>query len=325
MMNRAGFPDDVPLESKMVTRGIRSAQSQVESRNFEIRKNVLKYDDVLSRQRSVIYDERRRVLEGEDLEEQVQHFIRDVITAYVDGATAEGQPEQWDLDALWTALRAVYPVSITPAEVVEQAGEIHHLTRDLILTEILSDAEYAYKAREEELGAENMRQLERRVTLSVLDRKWREHLYEMDYLKEGIGLRAMAQRDPLVEYQREGFTMFEGMMGQIKEESMGLLYNLEVKVRPAEGPQDHVHLEGGGLEDQQTPDQSELSYTAPDEDGAPAVSGAQGETDNAVPSTRGTGRGGPCVVSSCTRGSSGAMSICTAASVWLGNSMPKPI
>ena len=234
MMNRAGFPDDVPLESKMVTRGIRSAQSQVESRNFEIRKNVLKYDDVLSRQRSVIYDERRRVLEGEDLEEQVQHFIRDVITAYVDGATAEGQPEQWDLDALWTALRAVYPVSITPAEVVEQAGEIHHLTRDLILTEILSDAEYAYKAREEELGAENMRQLERRVTLSVLDRKWREHLYEMDYLKEGIGLRAMAQRDPLVEYQREGYQLFQAMTDAIKEETVSFLFQLEVQVQAAE-------------------------------------------------------------------------------------------
>ncbi|MFC8734557.1 preprotein translocase subunit SecA [Luteimicrobium sp. NPDC057192] len=234
MMNRAGFPDDVPLESKMVTRGIRSAQSQVESRNFEIRKNVLKYDDVLSRQRSVIYDERRRVLEGEDLEEQVQHFIRDVITAYVDGATAEGQPEQWDLDALWTAVRAVYPVSITPAEVVEQAGEIHHLTRDLILTEILSDAEYAYKAREEELGEENMRQLERRVTLSVLDRKWREHLYEMDYLKEGIGLRAMAQRDPLVEYQREGYQLFQAMTDAIKEETVSFLFQLEVQVQAAE-------------------------------------------------------------------------------------------
>src|SRR5699024_5500283 len=119
-----------------------------------------------------------------------------------------------------------------------------------------------------------MRELERRVVLATIDRRWRDHLYEMEYLKEGIGLRAMAQRDPLVEYQREGFTMFEGMMGQIKEESMGLLYNLEVQVRPAEGPQDHVHLEGGGLEEQTGPDQSKLSYTAPDEDGAPAESGA---------------------------------------------------
>ncbi|MFD6164852.1 preprotein translocase subunit SecA [Oerskovia sp. NPDC060287] len=230
MMNRAGFPDDVPLESKIVTRGIASAQGQVEARNFEIRKNVLKYDDVLSRQRTVIYDERRRVLEGEDMQEQIQHFITDVVTAYVDGATSEGNPEHWDLEGLWTALRAVYPVSIEVDEVVEQAGGATRLTRELILEEILSDARVAYQDREATLGSSNMRQLERRVVLSVLDRKWREHLYEMDYLKEGIGLRAMAQRDPLVEYQREGFQLFQAMTEAIKEESVGFLFNLEVKV-----------------------------------------------------------------------------------------------
>jgi preprotein translocase subunit SecA len=230
MMNRAGFPDDVPLESKIVTRGIASAQGQVEARNFEIRKNVLKYDDVLSRQRTVIYDERRRVLQGEDMQEQVQHFITDVVTAYVDGATSEGNPEHWDLEALWTALRAVYPVSIEVDEVLEQAGGATRLTRELILEEILSDARVAYQDREASLGSSNMRQLERRVVLSVLDRKWREHLYEMDYLKEGIGLRAMAQRDPLVEYQREGFQLFQAMTEAIKEESVGFLFNLEVKV-----------------------------------------------------------------------------------------------
>ncbi|WP_265521849.1 preprotein translocase subunit SecA [Oerskovia flava] len=230
MMTRAGFPDDVPLESKMVTRGIASAQGQVESRNFEIRKNVLKYDDVLSRQRTVIYDERRRVLQGEDLQEQVQHFLTDVVTAYVDGATMEPNAEDWDLEGLWTALRAVYPVSIEVDEVVDQAGGEARLTREIVLEEILSDARHAYTDREESLGEANMRQLERRVVLSVLDRKWREHLYEMDYLKEGIGLRAMAQRDPLVEYQREGFQLFQAMTEAIKEESVGFLFNLEVKV-----------------------------------------------------------------------------------------------
>jgi len=234
MMNRAGFPDDLPLESKMVTRGIRSAQTQVEGRNFEIRKNVLKYDDVMSRQRSVIYAERRRVLQGEDLEEQIQHFLTDVVTAYVDVTTAEGRPEDWDLDGLWTAMRAVYPISITPEEVVDEVGSATRLTRDLLLEEILSDARHAYEAREEELGTDALRQLERRVVLSVLDRKWREHLYEMDYLKDGIGLRAMAQRDPLVEYQREGFQLFAAMTEAIKEESITFLFNLEVKV--AEGP-----------------------------------------------------------------------------------------
>jgi preprotein translocase subunit SecA len=231
MMTRAGFPEDMPLESKIVTRGIQSAQSQVEARNFEIRKNVLKYDDVMSRQREVIYDQRRRVLEGEDLQEQVAHFRTDVLTDYVQLATAEGRPEDWDLEALWTSLRGVFPITITPEEVVEQAGGETRLSSELILREVLSDAEHAYAEREAQLGEANMRQLERRVVLSVLDRKWREHLYEMDYLKEGIGLRAMAQRDPLVEYQREGFQLFNAMTDAIKEESVQYLYNLEVQVQ----------------------------------------------------------------------------------------------
>ncbi len=235
MMTRAGFPEDLPLESKIVTRGIQSAQSQVEARNFEIRKNVLKYDDVMSRQREVIYEQRRRVLEGEDLHEQVGHFRSDVLSAYVEGATAEGRPEDWDLDALWTALRAVYPVSITPEDVVEEVGGPTRLTSEVLLRELLSDAEVAYAERESQIGSENMRQLERRVTLSVLDRKWREHLYEMDYLKEGIGLRAMAQRDPLVEYQREGFQLFNAMTDAIKEETVGYLYNLQVQVQTEDG------------------------------------------------------------------------------------------
>jgi len=235
MMDRAGFPEDLPLESKMVSRGIQSAQSQVEARNFEIRKNVLKYDDVMSRQREVIYSQRRRVLEGEDLAGQVTHFRRDVLMGYIGAATAEGRPEDWDLDTLWTALRGVFPVSITVDEVIEEAGGPTRLSAELIEREILSDAEVAYDEREAAIGAEAMRQLERRVTLAVLDRKWREHLYEMDYLKEGIGLRAMAQRDPLVEYQREGFQLFQAMTDSIKEETVAYLYNLEVQLAPVEG------------------------------------------------------------------------------------------
>jgi len=233
MMGRAGFPDDLPLESKMVTRGIQSAQSQVEARNFEIRKNVLKYDDVLARQRTVIYDERRRVLEGEDLHEQIQHFLTDVVTAYVEGAADDGNAEAWDLDGLWTALKSVYPVSITVDELLEEAGGRERLTKEMLLEELLSDARVAYQGREEALGEAAMRQLERRVVLSVLDRKWREHLYEMDYLKEGIGLRAMGQRDPLIEYQREGYQLFEAMSDAIKEQAVSILYRVEKREQQA--------------------------------------------------------------------------------------------
>ncbi|GAB2561819.1 preprotein translocase subunit SecA [Leucobacter ruminantium] len=270
LMNREGFPDDLAIESKMVTRAIQSAQSQVEQRNAEIRKNVLKYDDVLDRQRKAIYADRQQILDGGTIEDRIDAFRTQTIDAILDSHGTDGD---WDFDALWNDLKQVYPVSITVDELLAEAGT-SRVDKAFLRREILSDAEVAYQKREETLGSEAMRELERRVVLTTIDRRWRDHLYEMEYLKEGIGLRAMAQRDPLVEYQREGFGMFEGMMGQIKEESMGLLYNLEVKVRPAEGPQDHVHLEGGGLEEEKPTDQSKLSYSAPDEDGAPAVSGA---------------------------------------------------
>ncbi len=231
IMNMLRLPEDTPIENKMVSRSIQSAQTQVEQQNFEIRKNVLKYDEVLNKQRTVIYDERRRVLEGADLSEQIRPMIDDVVRSYVEGATSSGYAEEWDLDQLWTALRTLYPVSLEIDEAIEQAGGAKaNLTRDYLIEELVADAQSAYDQREEDLGAEVMRELERRVVLSVLDRKWREHLYEMDYLQEGIGLRAMAQRDPLVEYQREGFDMFSAMMDAIKEESVGFLFNLEVQV-----------------------------------------------------------------------------------------------
>ncbi len=231
-LRRFNVPDDVPIEAKMVTNAIRSAQSQVEAQNFEIRKDVLKYDDVLNRQRLVVYDERRRVLEGEDIEEQVREFIRDTVTGYVRAATSEGYPESWDLDQLWTALRQLYPVGVSVEELEAEAGGARGgLTSDYLVAELVDDAEVAYDDREDALGEEVTRQLERRVILSVLDRKWREHLYEMDYLRDGIGLRAMAQKDPLIEYQREGFDLFNAMMDAIKEETVGYLFNVEVEVK----------------------------------------------------------------------------------------------
>ncbi|HEY2042679.1 MAG TPA: preprotein translocase subunit SecA [Jatrophihabitans sp.] len=231
IMNFMRLPEDTPIENKQVSKAIQSAQTQVEQQNFEIRKNVLKYDEVLNKQRTVIYDERREVLSGADLTDQIRPMITDVVTSYVEGATSSGYPEEWDLEQLWVALKTLYPISLTIDEAVETAGgDRNDLTREFMVEEIVADAQAAYDQREADLGAEVVRELERRVLLSVLDRKWREHLYEMDYLQEGIGLRAMAQRDPLVEYQKEGFDMFAAMMDAIKEESVGFLFNLEVEV-----------------------------------------------------------------------------------------------
>ncbi|MGI8993874.1 MAG: preprotein translocase subunit SecA, partial [Nocardioidaceae bacterium] len=236
------IPDDVPIENKRVTGAIASAQAQVESQNFESRKNILKYDDVMSRQREVIYGERRQVLEGADLHEQIRGMVDDTVDGYVVGA-ADGFPEEWDLDKLWTALKTLYPVGLTIEQLEHEVGGVEGLTREYLAEELKADAHKAYDVREEALGEEVMRELERRVLLSVLDRKWREHLYEMDYLREGIGLRAYSQRDPLVEYQREGFDLFAQMMESIKEESVGYLFNVEVSVND-----DAVELEAAQLQ-----------------------------------------------------------------------------
>jgi preprotein translocase subunit SecA len=212
-----------------VTGAIANAQGQIESQNFESRKNVLKYDDVMDRQRHVIYDERRRVLEGADLKDQISTFVDDVVTGFVTGAT-QGFAEEWDLEGLWTELKQLWPVSIDLGVLEKQVGGRANIERDQLIADLQADAHAAYARREEEVGEEVMRELERRVILSVLDRKWREHLYEMDYLREGIYLRAYSQRDPLVEYQREGFDMFAAVMDGIKAESVGFLFNLDVQV-----------------------------------------------------------------------------------------------
>ena len=232
IMDRLNIPADVPMEHKVITRAIRSAQTQVEQQNFEIRKDVLKYDDVLNRQRQVIYGERRKVLEGADLHEQIREMVDEVVAGYVAGATGDGYPEEWDLDKLWRAFGQLFPISISVDDVVEEVGgERAGLSGEFITEAVIADAQAAYEKREEEFGSELMRELERRVVLSVLDRKWREHLYEMDYLREGIGLRGYGQRDPLVEYQREGYDMFGAMMEGIKEESVGNLFNLQVQLQ----------------------------------------------------------------------------------------------
>ncbi|MGO1384562.1 MAG: preprotein translocase subunit SecA [Arachnia sp.] len=307
------LPDDVPIEQRFVSNAIESAQKQVEAQNFEMRKNVLKYDDVLNRQRHVVYRDRRRVLDGEDLSEQLRERAQRVVEDVVRSHTV-GIHEDWDIDVLFNELRNLYPVSVSQDDVEEELPEQNELVQMFV-----DDVSRAHAAREEALGEETMRELERQVLLSVVDRNWREHLYEMDYLREGIGLRAMAQRDPLTEYQREGGDMFIAMREASFEQVVGLLFNLEVKpvvrepsvslktgvdgspmdvlgrLKAASDPaaDDHSHATHepakplakglGGKE------QSNLSYSAPDESGA-AVSTAkpQEKTGNRP------GRNQPC-------------------------------
>ena len=279
-LTAAGIPEDAPIESKMVSNAIRSAQTQVESQNFEMRKNVLKYDDVMNRQRQVVYGERRMVLEGADIKDQVATFVDDTLTAYVSMATSQGYSEDWDLETLWNALKTIYPISFTIEELVARVGSRNGLDAEFLTAAVLEDCKAAYAKREESLGSEVMRELERKVLLSVLDRKWREHLYEMDYLQEGIGLRAMAQRDPLVEYQREGFDLFSAMMDAIKEEIAGFLFNIEVTVEASNN-----EVTGAGLEAKALPT-SGLQYTAADENGVKVT----GEVSRNAPCPCGSGK-----------------------------------
>jgi len=260
-LRRFNVPDDVPIEAKMVTTAIRNAQTQVEQQNFEIRKNVLKYDEVLNKQRQVIYAERAKVLEGQDLSAQILEFIDETVQAYVLAATSEGYPEQWDLDQLMMALKNLYPTAISLETLRQQNGGT--IDQDILLEALRKDAAQAYRTREALLTPKVMRELERQVVLSVFDRKWREHLYEMDYLQEGIGLRAMGQRDPLVEYQKEGYDLFVAMMDAIKEQVVGFTFNAQVQVQ-----ENQQSVEAKGFT--KVEKQQNLSYSAPSIDGEEA-------------------------------------------------------
>ena len=276
-LGAAGMPEDTPLESKIVSNAIKSAQTQVESLNFEMRKNVLKYDDVMNKQRSVVYSERREVLEGADIKDLTNNFLEETITAYVNSATSDGVAENWDLNTLWLALRALFPISFSAQDLINEVGEVGALDSEFVLDRVLADARRAYEKRESELSAPIMRELERKILLSVLDKKWREHLYEMDYLQEGIGLRAMAQRDPLVEYQREGYDLFSAMMDAVKEQLVGHLFSAEVQV---EGDQ----VGAKGLTPTPAP-VSQLQYSA-----AEIETTSSGETSRNAPCPCGSGK-----------------------------------
>ncbi|MBT7926379.1 MAG: preprotein translocase subunit SecA [Micrococcales bacterium] len=252
LMNRSSVPDDSAIESGVVSRAIASAQSQVEGRNAEIRKNILKYDDVMNRQREAIYADRRQILQGEDISATFQEFLEEVITQVVQRTELESNVSSWDLESLWAELKAIYPIGLEISEVLEEAGSRTKISSGWLASEVLSDAKLAYQKRTDEIGEALMRELERRVMLSVVDRKWRDHLYEMDYLKEGIGLRAMAQRDPLIEYQREGYAMFLEMMVGVREEAVQFLFNVEIKQNLPEVQQEPP---------------AQLTYSAPTEQG----------------------------------------------------------
>lgn len=226
-----GLPEGQPIESKSVSKGVRNAQKAVESRNFEIRKNVLKYDDVMNKQRKVIYAERQAVLKGEDIHEDILRFIDETVASYIRGANrGSAKPEDWDWDGLFKALSQIVTITVDEDEAKKAVSGLKGDKASEALRKLIVDsAKESYVKLGEKLSDEALHQLERRVVLAVLDRKWREHLYEMDYLKDGIGLRGMGQRDPLVEYQREGYQMYNQMIEAIKEETIQLLFHVDIQ------------------------------------------------------------------------------------------------
>jgi preprotein translocase subunit SecA len=223
IMERLKWPEDEPITAKMVSRAIESAQKQVEGVNFERRKNVLKYDEVMTKQREIVYGQRREILEGRELKDDALEMLEGVIrTTVAQFVSPEVFSEEWDLEGLFAQLSAIYPTSLQPQDLqgIEDAADVEE--------KIVAEALQAYGQKEAEVGSETMRELERMVLLNIVDNKWREHLYEMDYLEEGIHLRAYGQRDPLTEYRREAHKMFEEMTGGIRDEFVRYIYRVEL-------------------------------------------------------------------------------------------------
>src|SRR5919201_5770958 len=248
IMERFKIPEDQPMEAKILSNQIEGAQKKVEEQNFVARKNVLKYDDVMNRQRMVIYEQRRAVLEGEDMKEQVFEWIDEVVERTVQDFTEEEYAEEWDLEGLLKQMALLYDTEVTVDELREDLGEV---TRDSLIEEFQDDARDAYEAKEEELTPELMRELERFIILQVVDQRWREHLDAMDYLREGVHLRAMAQKDPLVEYRHEGPLMFEELGAAIREEVVFTLFHAQLEPEEADElqrAQAAAAVNGGGLQ-----------------------------------------------------------------------------
>jgi preprotein translocase subunit SecA len=230
VMERFKVPDDQPMEAGILSKQIESAQKKVEEQNFVARKNVLKYDDVMNLQRQVIYEQRRKVLEGEDMSADVKGWVDEIVERTVAAYTESEYTEEWDLEGLVRQMAALYETEITLDELREDLSEI---TREALVEEFQEDARDEYAAKEEELGPELMRELERFLILQVVDQRWREHLENMDYLREGVHLRAMAQKDPLVEYRGEGHAMFEELGFAIREEVVLTLFHAQLETEDA--------------------------------------------------------------------------------------------
>src|SRR6266511_2979437 len=242
IMDRFKIPEGEPMEAGILSRQIEGAQKKVEEQNFVMRKNVLKYDDVMNKQRTVVYAQRRQVLEGEDLSEEVREWIRDVVEHVVEQYTSADLSEEWDLAALVQAMHDLYATEITVAELRDEV----QLSREALVDEFVEDAIDEYAAKEEELTPGLMRDLERFVILQVVDTRWREHLENMDYLREGVHLRAMAQKDPLVEYTSEGHQMFEELGRQIREEVVVTLFHAEIEPAEAAELQEYQERQATG-------------------------------------------------------------------------------
>ena len=268
IMRRFKIPEDVPIEAKMVSNSIERAQRQVESQNFEIRKNVLKYDEVMNRQREVVYEWRSKILLGEDTEELVREWIEEVVGEQVElSISDELAPSDWNWDELAQRIRLLFDSEIGRTDLA--GGE--PMVADIV-DAYVEEAQDAYTRRGEEFGTDLLRRLERTVVLSIVDTKWREHLAEMDYLRAGIGLRAMGQKDPLVEYQREGYDMFADMVASIKHDSIRYLFHAQMVEQPQQA-QPKVRLQASGGQGQAVKRQASAKDKVGRNDPCPCGSG----------------------------------------------------
>jgi preprotein translocase subunit SecA len=296
ILDRLGPGEDLPIEAKMLTKTVEGAQKKVEEQNFNIRKRVLDYDDVLNKQREVIYSERRRVLEGQDLGDQARDWIAETLVQVVDEyGDEESLPADWDLDALFAALSGYYPVGFGPDDIrAELDDEADPLTREELLDRLEDDAMEAYERRETELGAQLVRDLERWVLLQLIDQHWREHLYNMDYLREGIHLRALGQKDPLSEYRLEGHTMFDEMMDIVKTEFVRYMFHIQVDRAPEAEEQKVAEVDYSYQSDPVQGFEGALDEEAPEMEPEPRRGGVAVVEQRVLSDDQKVGRNDPC-------------------------------